>query len=47
MTGEGVMTFSDGTGIKGTWNDCNVVYAETLDLKVIISQQSKTQFEEF
>ncbi len=47
MTGEGIMTFSDGTGIKGTWNDCNVVYAETLDSKVIISQQSKTQFEEF
>jgi hypothetical protein len=37
MIGEGIMKFPDGNGIKGVWNDCNIVHGETLDSKVVIS----------
>jgi hypothetical protein len=40
MIGEGTLKFADGTGIKGAWNDCNIVHAETLDSRIVISPQT-------
>lgn len=41
------MKFPDGNGIKGVWNDCNIVHAETLDSKVIISSQNQPTLDDF